>query len=117
MPPSQKARNLKKVLDLLVDTITLVRKALLNNPGDSERRALEQLLLRLESERGVQQAEFDAELAKKTGVQGPKSAQVEKVSALSDEVAQAANGAILASTAITLGRKVFDLATSIITHA
>ena len=117
MPPSQKARDLKKVLDLLDDAIALVRKALVGNPGDAERRALEQLLLRLGSERGVQQAEFDAELAGETGVQGPKPAQVAKVSALSDEVAQATQGAILASEAIALGGKVFELATSIITHA
>ena len=115
MPPSPKARNLKKVLDLMDDTIALVRRALVANPSDSERRALEQLLLRLESERAVTQAEFDAELAGGTDVQGPKPAQLTKVSALSNDVAQATHGAVAASKAIALGSTVFDLATTIIT--
>lgn len=117
MPPSQKARGLKKVLDLLDDAIALVRKALVNNPGDAERRALEWNLLRLEAERGVYQAEFNAELAKETNVQGPTPAQVREVSTLSKKVAQAAQGAIVAGNAIVLAGKVFDLATSIIAPA
>lgn len=117
MPPSQKARGLKKVLDLLDDAIALVRKALVNNPGDAERRSLERLLLRLESERGVCQAEFNAELAKESNVQGPTPEQVKEISTLSNKVAQAAQGAIVASNAIVLAGKVFDLATSMITHA
>lgn len=117
MPPSKKARNQKMVVDLLDDTIALVRKALVGNLSDAERRSLEQLLLRLESERGVHQAELDAELAKETGVQGPKPAQVAEVGALSNKVVQAAQETILAGNVIALGSEVFALATSIITPA
>jgi ATP-dependent Clp protease ATP-binding subunit ClpA len=116
MPPSQKARDLHKAVDLLDDAIALVRKALNHNPSDSERRDLEQILLRLESERGVLQAEFDSALEEDTEVQAPSTTQIATVADLSDKVAQATQQANLSSEAIALGGKVFDLATSIVTH-
>lgn len=117
MPPSPKARNLQKVLDLMDVTIALVRRALLDNPSDSERRSLEQQLLRLKSERAVQQEEFDAELAGGTDVQGPTPAQLKRISALSDDVEKATRVTIVASDAIGLASKVFALATAIINLA
>jgi len=114
--PSKAADDLHDALDLLDDTIALVRKALNHNPSDSERRDLEQLLLRLKSERGVLQAEFDFVLDKDTEVQAPSTTQVAAVADLSNKVAQATQQANLSSDAVALAGKVFDLATSIVTH-
>ena len=116
MHPSQAAQSLHDALDLLDDAIGLVRKALNHNPSDDERRDLEQLQLRLEAERAVLQAEYDAALDGGTAVQAPSTEQVNKVATLSGQVATATKQANLASDAIALGGKIFDLATEIVKH-
>lgn len=109
--------DLHDALDLVEDAIALVRKALNHNPSDGERRDLEQLLLRLEAERGVLQSEFDAADEGETLVQGPTATQMKAVAALAAKVDTATKQANLSANAIALGGKVFDLATAIVKHA
>ena len=116
MPPSNAAQRLHDALDLLDDAIGLSRKAMNHNPSEDEERGLQQLRLRLESERAVLQAEFNAALVEATAVQAPSAAQVNKIAKLSDQVAKATKQADVANEAIVLGGKIFDLATEIVTH-
>jgi hypothetical protein len=109
--------DLHDSLDLVEDAIGLVRKALNHNPPDGERRDLEQILLRLEAERGVLQAEFDAAAEGTTEVQGPTAAQMKAVAAFAAKVDAATKRANLSSDAIALGGKIFDLATAIVKHS
>jgi len=117
MPISKKARDLHAAVDLIDDAIALVKKALNHNPTDAEERDLEQILLRLEAERSVLQAEFDDALEGVSGVQAPTAEQVQQVADLSNEVATATTQAHLSSDAIALGGQVFDLASKIVSHA
>lgn len=117
MPISKKAKDLHAVVDLLDDAIALVKKALNHNPTVAEERDLEQILLRLEAERSVLQAEYDDALEGATGVQGPTPAQVQQVADLSNQVATATTQAQLSSDAIALGGRIFDLAGKIVKHA
>jgi hypothetical protein len=114
--PSKAADDLHDALNLVDHAIALVRKALNHNPTDSERRDLQTLMFRLESERAVLQAGFDAALAEDTAVLAPSPEQVAKVASLAGDVSRATQHANLSSDAIALGGKVFDLATEIVTH-
>jgi hypothetical protein len=110
------ADDLHDSLDLMDDTIGLIRKALNHNPSDAQRRDLEQNLLRLNAERGVLQAEFDSAEEGDTEVQGPSTAQMQAVASLSARVETATKNANLSSNAIALGGQVFSLLSQVVKH-
>ena len=116
MPLSNKARALKSSLHLVDDAITLIDIARTQNPPPEQKRDLIQLRSRLVSERSVLQNEYDDELRGVTGVQAPTSTQISRVAELSAKVEQATQKTNSVSDAITLGSRVFGLATEIVTQ-
>jgi hypothetical protein len=99
----------------LVDVaLAVVGKALTRNPSLGDKRALNQHKLRLNAERSVLQAEFDAAIAGHTGVQGPGSAAIAEIDRLTAIAEAATRSAISASQAIKLGTDVLGLATEVV---
>jgi len=100
----------------LVDkAIAVAKKGLVGNPSLSNDRALNRLILRLEAERSVLEAEIDAALAGSTSVQGPTEAQLKEVERLSAAAENALNRVVAVSMRIEITGKVVDLATDIVT--
>jgi len=99
----------------LVDAaIALAKKALLDNPSVAQERDLNRLVLRLEAERAILEADLDAALAESTKVKGPTAAQLEQIERLSNEVESATNSAMAVSARIGIAQKALDLVSSIL---
>jgi hypothetical protein len=98
-------------IELADATLGMVDGALNNNPSVEEERALRRLLLRLEAERTMLEAELDAAMDDKSVAQGPSPEQLAEIVSLVEAVEAATNQRAAASSVITLATKSLGLVT------
>jgi hypothetical protein len=101
-------------IDLVDKAITAAQIGLNHNPSVEDERALNRILLRLNAERAVLEAELDSAMAADPGVQAPDAGQLAAIESLSSQVELATNAAIVVSDIVGLSSKVLDLASSIV---
>jgi hypothetical protein len=109
----------------LLDAIFVVSEAIAmadnalkaGNPTVEQERALNRLLLRLNAEFAVLDAELTAALDEDTSVKGPTEAQLAQIGALSDEVELLKNRAATVSARIALATKVLEVASKVLPSA
>lgn len=103
-----------QAIDLVDKGITAAQIGLNHNPEVEDERSLNRILLRLNAERAVLEAELDSAMAADPGVQAPDANQIAAIDSLSTQVEMATNAAVAASDIIELTSKVLDLASSIV---
>jgi hypothetical protein len=106
-------KALSDSLGLVFDAISVVGKALLNNPSKEEKRKLNIRLARLEAERAEIAAKMDAIEDGETAVRGPTPTQVNRIAVLTGEAEAMTAANTTVSSAMALTAKVLTLATKI----
>jgi hypothetical protein len=109
-----KVPELVHAIVVVDDAIALAEGAQADNPTPEEDRTLTRLILRLNAERSVLDAELEAALAGQTSVQGPTEAQLAEIGELSDEVERMKNASATVSARIALATKVLEVASSVL---